>query len=295
MEWAASEISSNVHLIEVAIPRKVGNGMEILVQSDQHIDNDKCDREMMKRHLDEAKEKGCPIISLGDLFCAMGGRNDKRSSAASTKNYADRDDYFDAVVEDAVDFYRDYAKQMVVFGRGNHETSVVKKTQTDLLARWAYRLKAETGHGPAIGGYGGWLLVKFTDSEGVWKRTLRIKYYHGSGGGGIVTRGTLGTRKGLWTPDASVVLTGHIHEDWSMIISRERISNHGAIYIDEQLHAQCPTYKEEYGSGASGWHIETGKPPKPIGALWLGIYYDKRKGNHKGFEYSLRADVTRAR
>lgn len=33
------------------------------------------------------------------------------------------------------------------------------------------------------------------------------------------------------------------------------------------------TYKNDYRDGSSGWHVETGKPPKPIGAVWLRLYY----------------------
>jgi hypothetical protein len=30
-----------------------------------------------------------------------------------------------------------------------------------------------------------------------------------------------------------------------------------------------PTYKEEYGDGSGGYHIEKGRPPKPLGGAWL--------------------------
>ena len=31
------------------------------------------------------------------------------------------------------------------------------------------------------------------------------------------------------------------------------------------------TYKEEYGEGAYGWHVERGAPPKPLGGRILKI------------------------
>jgi hypothetical protein len=37
------------------------------------------------------------------------------------------------------------------------------------------------------------------------------------------------------------------------------------------------TYKEEYGAGEGGWHIETGKPPKPLGAWWLRFTWSRSR------------------
>ena len=31
------------------------------------------------------------------------------------------------------------------------------------------------------------------------------------------------------------------------------------------------TYKEEYGDGSKGWHVERGAPPKPVGGRILVI------------------------
>jgi len=38
------------------------------------------------------------------------------------------------------------------------------------------------------------------------------------------------------------------------------------------VQVKLPTYKDEYGKGEGGWHIETGKPPKPLGAYWLRMF-----------------------
>ena len=31
------------------------------------------------------------------------------------------------------------------------------------------------------------------------------------------------------------------------------------------------TYKEEYGDGSKGWHVERGAPPKPVGGRILEL------------------------
>jgi len=51
-----------------------------LLTTDRHWDNPDSDHDMQKRHMDEAVERGSPIICNGDFFCAMQGKYDKRAS-----------------------------------------------------------------------------------------------------------------------------------------------------------------------------------------------------------------------
>jgi hypothetical protein len=39
------------------------------------------------------------------------------------------------------------------------------------------------------------------------------------------------------------------------------------------------TYKEEYGEGFSGWHVERGAPPKPLGGRILEIHCARNQSN----------------
>lgn len=115
-----------------------------------------------------------------------------------------------------------------------------------------------------------------------------IKYYHGAGGGSApVTRGVIQTnRQAVYLPDADVVINGHNHEAWYMPISRERIGDTGVIYQDVQHHIRTATYKNDYGDGSGGWHVEGGKPPKPMGAAWIRLSADtrRREGKHRGIK-----------
>ena len=100
-----------------------------------------------------------------------------------------------------------------------------------------------------------------------------MKYFHGAGGGGPVTRGVIQTnRMAVFLPDADFILSGHTHDSWVVPIARERISKAGRIYQDEQIHIRSATYKDEYGDGYSGLHVERGAPPKPLGGWWLRFY-----------------------
>jgi hypothetical protein len=62
---------------------------------------------------------------------------------------------------------------------------------------------------------------------------------------------------------------GHIHENSCRNDVREFLMSHsqkGYFTAHKTTHmALTGTYKEEYGDGSKGWHIERGAPPKPVG------------------------------
>jgi hypothetical protein len=97
-----------------------------------------------------------------------------------------------------------------------------------------------------------------------------------------VTKGTIQSqRQAVFLPDADIVISGHVHEQYTICHMQEKLHDNGDISLKEQWHVRIPTYKDEYKDGNKGWHIETGKGPKPLGAWWLkvtvavrGLHYD---------------------
>lgn len=107
---------------------------------------------------------------------------------------------------------------------------------------------------------------------------------------GAVTKGVISSnRMAVYAPDASVIVTGNSHDEWSMTIARDHISATGVRYRDEQTHVRTPGYKDEWTQG-NGWAVERGNGPKPQGAAWLRVYWE-RVGNSR----VLRHEVTRAK
>lgn len=172
-----------------------------------------------------------------------------------------------------------------VFVTGN--SSVLKRCETNLTARLVNSLNTSTGSNIFLGGYSGWIMFRFSGPDRV--RTKKLWYIHGYGGGGAVTRGVLeASRRATYLPDADIIVSGHIHESWLMAIPRVRLREDGFLYQDEQSHICLPTYKEEYGEGQGGFHIEKGRPPKPLGAVWLT--FNKEKGSEHIDTVITRAD-----
>lgn len=265
---------------------KAGWEKWILLRSDVHHDNPKCDWKLEKKHLDEAKEHDALIIDNGDLFCAMQGKYDKRSSKDAMRPEHQNGTYLDSLVSTAADFYKPYAKNFVVFGKGNHETAIRSRHETDLTDRLAAEMRKH-GSQAIAGGYGGWIRFTFRrDGGSVQSRVLY--HYHGTGGGGPVTRGTIQTsRIAVFTPDADIVLTGHTHDSWMVPIARQRLTKNGVIYHDEQYHVRCAGYKDAWGDGSSGWEVEKMLGPKPKDAAWLRFSYDAT-------EDKIQTEITRA-
>jgi hypothetical protein len=269
------EKSRNVHYIKHGLKStQEKDSFWVLLSFDRHHDNPHSDNRMEKRHLEQARERNAKIIDGGDLFCAMQGKYDRRSSKNDLKAEHKKGDYLDALVRTAADFYGPYADLFAIIAPGNHETAILKNHETNLTERLVQTLNDRHGTDIKVGGFSGW--VKF--QIGVWSQwlTTNLWYHHGYGGDAPVTKGVIQTnRQAVYLPDAHIVATGHTHNEWQFPIPRLRLSTHGKVYHDEQLHLKVPSYKEEYQDGYGGWHIERGGPPKPTGAVWLRFSANK--------------------
>lgn len=246
----------------------------ILLTSDRHHDSKWTDRELEIEHLQAAKARNAYVIDVGDVFDAMQGKYDKRRSYRDLRPEYTVENYLDEIVKDAAEFYSPFADNFLVIARGNHEQSILKNNGVDLTSNLVHRLNSDNKANVQAGYYGGW--VKFHFQIGGTQRVSKnLKYFHGAGGGGPVTRGVIQTnRQAVYLPDADIVVNGHTHDSWHVPIQRERISDKGTIYQDMQHHIRTASYKDEYRDGGDGWHVETWKPPKPIGSCWLRFYYE---------------------
>jgi predicted phosphodiesterase len=241
---------------------------KILLISDLHWDNPKCDRALLKKHLDEALKGNHDILINGDLFCLMQGSFDPRKSKSDIRPEHNVSNYFDAIITTAVDWFAPYAHLIKLVGYGNHETSILKRQETDIIERFVTLLNYKCGTEIQVGGYGGWVRINF--NNGAKNHSFKIKYMHGFGGGGAVTRGTIQhNRMSVNVEGADAIWMGHVHEDYEMTYTVEELTNSDTVMLRDILMIRTSAYKEEYGDGSKGWHIERGASPKPIGGRWL--------------------------
>jgi len=274
--------AKNIHEVKLE-----GTSARIAMMSDLHWDNPKCDWKLLKQDLDYCLKESIPIMINGDMFCLMQGRGDNRKNKSDIRPEHNNAMYLDSIVETAVEWFSPYAHLLTVIGYGNHETAIIKFQETDILSRFVKLLNIKNGTNVQVGGYGGWMVVTQLLRGERNTRTMKIRYFHGSGGGGVVTKGALNLTRALeMYEDFDVFTMGHIHENASRNDVRDRIQQGGDIYRQEQrqLHLMLTgTYKEEYGDGSKGWHVERGAPIKPVGGRILTIDYKRRVNDGKDY------------
>ena len=272
----------NIHQLNVE-----GKHFQIAMLSDIHWDNPKCDWDYLKKHLDYCLENNILIHINGDMFCLMQGRGDNRRNKSDIRPEHNNAKYLDSIVETAVEWWSPYAHLLTVIGYGNHETGIIKYQETDILQRFVDLLNYKNKTNVYTGGYGGWLIINQMYRSNC-RQTSRIKYFHGSGGGGVVTKGALNLTRALeMYEDFDVFTMGHIHENSSRNDVREMIKFHsqkGYEIKHKDIHLMLTgTYKEEYGDGSHGWHVERGAPVKPVGGRILDIRCDEYEKDKKTF------------
>jgi len=259
---------NNIHVFtEAFVPIKV------LLLSDIHWDSKYCRRDILKKHLDEAVSQGCTILFNGDTFDLMGGNKDYRGSKTDLRPEFKCDNYFDEIVNQAIEWFSPYAANIKMIGVGNHEVSVSKNNEIDILDRFVKGLNAANGTNTQLGGYGGWVVFKFKENRRI--ASYRIKYHHGLSGG---TKGINAFSKmATYVSNADMIWQGHIHEDYEMSFVEERISTENNVHLKDVIMIRTSTYKDEYYDQTkglhnySGWANMRGHNPRFIGGRWLEL------------------------
>lgn len=270
IKFESKQHAKNVHEITFLNTQEA----TIAQLSDIHWDNPKTDWDYLKRTLNYCKERNIPIVVNGDFFCLMQGRGDRRGNKSDIRPEHNNAKYLDSIVETAVDFWKPYAHLLVVCGYGNHETAIIKWQETDILQRFVDLLNYQCKTNIQVGGYGGWIVYRLVYQGKI--SVFKHRYFHGSGGGGIVTKGTINLTRATEMYDGFDIFSmGHIHENLAIDVCMNTLEFHtqrGYYTTNKNVHMMITgTFKEEYQDGSKGWHIERGAPPKPIGGRLLKI------------------------
>lgn len=289
--WIVEKNSDVCVTISIPFDKRADWEQWVLMTADRHIDNIHSNIEMQKRHLDLAKQRNAIVIDAGDLFDAMQGKSDRRSSKSSIRPENVRSDYINSLQELAYDILSPYSKQIAVLFEGNHETGILKHLEYNMHSALCRDLRRD-GSQVVHMGYRGYVRFRFVSRVSNNSFMLTAYVLHGSGGGGPVTKGVIQTnRRAVYLPDANIVFSGHIHEAWVLPVMRSRLLSTGQERIDKQYHIQIPTYKDEFTGLSGGYHHENGRPPKPIGAWWLRFFHEYVAPGHGHIQF----DITEAR
>ena len=269
-------IAENVHRLRT-------KSTTLLFVSDVHYDSVHCDRQLLKKHLDEIKSAGGYVVCVGDWFDVMGCHKDPR-----TKMQDIREDYIvkgrsylDLVIEDSAEFLRPYADNIALMAYGNHETAITKHRDTDPLDRLLYHLGPQVGKGA----YEGWLQLLLERSGAGNTLAYNVAYHHGKGAGAPRSKGV------LWSdidakvyPDADIIVSGHTHQKiWDPSNVRHRINRYGHTYSDCVNWLKTGAYKQT--PTGYGYEVEKGLRPSRLGGWFCKLERKHAKKGNKWEEW----------
>lgn len=242
---------------------------KFIVLGDPHIDSEYCEKKLLKKHLEYALKNNIDVYCIGDLLDVMQGRNDPRR-----KNKQEFENYFNYVINIVTNFLTPYKNIIKHISYGNHETSVVKNNDIDLLQIIVNNLNLQ-GANINIGSYEGWLQFKLID--GTSQYNFKTKYHHGHGGAAPMTKGLLTfMRDSIYLGEVDLILQGHTHTKTEHQIYKEYINQHGNISIKQVNMVRVPSYK--FQRDGNGWAVEKGMKQDPIGSVLFELQYNKYKG-----------------
>jgi UDP-2,3-diacylglucosamine pyrophosphatase LpxH len=250
-----------------------------LLLSDVHYDSTKCDRDMLKDHLDKALALKASVYIFGDWFDLMQGMYDPRRSYSSLRPEYKSITYLDDVINDAEEFLEPYKEVLAMVGRGNHETNIEKRLSTSPIDR----LVGALGGGIMAGPYSGWVqLVYSRNANNHGGRHQRmLHFHHGYGGNAPRSKGVLNVDldQKEW-PDADVIVSGHTHQKWHVPMSVERITDRLNTYEDTVHHLKLGSYKKL--DRFAGWEVEKGFQQPRLGGWWMDA--ELRRTKHDGVD-----------
>lgn len=289
--WTLRHTHRNVHVIEWE-PVAATDGdlvARVLCRSDVHHDHKSQDREMELRHLEQAKACNAPILGNGDQFDVMQSRHDPRrevmgvraeiaelmSEGTDTEVPPSSIPYVDALVAESANFLRPYRKQLVMFGRGNHDQSAVNHLGTDPVERLVQELRRDGGDVIA-GGYSGWVQMRF--QVGGTYLGVTLYHYHGHGGGAPVTGGAIDLYRQAAHVDADIVWIGHKHQEQERTLPTWYLTRNNLTPSKrERLAMMTPGYVMDPGDGYDGHMTKTaGNQPRPVGQAWLEFRWARK-------------------
>ena len=169
-------------------------------------------------------------------------------------------------------------------------TAIIKNLETDPLQRFVDLLNMTCGTNVQVGGYGGVLHYQIETSSNTYTSAI-MKYYHGFGGGGAVTKGVIQDQRMMAQLDGyDIIWMGHVHEMYHHVNMVDCYEPMFKRIVHKEVHQlRTAAYKEEYEDGFGGYHIEKGRPVKPLGGYWMHLGGTRRRENGRR---TLKAEIS---
>lgn len=256
----------------------------ILWASDLHVDSIDSDIESMRVHFEHIRKRNGAILLGGDIFDAMQGKQDPRHSKSQIRPELLVDDYFDVLVPWTIEKLNLAHMPIAVVMPGNHEMSVLRKNETDLIGRLARALRCPRGAYTQF-----YRLFIIGPNQTVKDKRFVIYATHGSGGSAPVTMGIIKTNRRQVSAEADIYLSGHLHQAWVAAQSIEFVKSNGLIGRRTIWHGQAGGYLKNSLQG-SGFYGQHEIKPSLCGSICIEVFLEKKR-NNKAYEPEVRLTI----
>ena len=277
MKLHVEELSDNVHLFEYNNVRST-DVVPTLFCSDIHLDSINCKRNILKKHFQEIKKANGLIFIFGDLLDVMGSYGDSRLQREELDPLFIQHGrtYLDLVCEYTIEFLKPYAQNIALISYGNHENTISKFHNFDILRNIVWSLNLDNNVNIQLGAYSGWIFFRMKASAGS-STVCNIHYHHGFGGNAKRSKGMLDVQiEAMKYPDAHILVRGHTHQKWyDPSTARVRVTRNGKIYKDKVKYIQSGSYIDGIAEGRSGWAVEKNFNPTDIGGWFVDFKFKK--------------------
>ena len=282
MKKFVEQLSDNVHVFEFSNCRS-NDVVPTLFCSDIHLDSIGCKRDILKNHFDEIKKANGLIFIFGDLLDVMGSYGDRRLQREDIDPIFIQHGrtYLDLVCEYTIEFLKPYAQNIALISYGNHEKTINKFHNHDILRSIVWTLNLEDGVNIQLGGYSGWVFIRMKKPSGAGTG-CQVHYHHGFGGNAKRSKGMLDVQiEAMKYPDAHILVRGHTHQKWyDPSTTRMRVTRSGRIYKDKIKYIQSGSYVDGIREGKSGWPVEKNFNPTDIGGWFVDFKFIVNHDKH---------------
>jgi hypothetical protein len=222
-------------------PAKAGQVIKLALFSDIHFDSPDCDRETLKKHLDYCLKDGRYILINGDFFDMIILGDRKR---ATPHHITNTDNQLNVKLNEAYEFLKPYQNNILFFGRGNHEESIMKYNGLDVLEMLTTMLNMGSEHKILYGNYTNFLRFTFKEKNRN-EYNYDIYAHHGCGGSAPATKGMLDFGALVKGINADLIWLGHKHNslvDYSAPVMH--IDRNGDVILKNRQCIETPSYQK---------------------------------------------------
>lgn len=221
---------------------KANTPLKLALFSDGHIDSPNFDKETFDEHASYCLNDGRYMLFGGDVFDGIIRTDHKRAVNSLLER---GDNQLNIKLDMAYELFKPYQKQILFFGRGNHEESIIKYNGVDMLEVLAKMLNAGQKHQITVGNYANFLRFNFKVKRGTSAAHYDIYQHHGMGGSAPVTKGMIDFNRIAKGINADLIWIGHKHQ--SVIDASDPImyvNKNGEIILKNRQCIMTPSYQK---------------------------------------------------